>query len=144
MLGIDAVSVRGGAASGVRAAGASSGADRGPGQPAEQPAAKPAEAAKPTEAAKPAGAGRASGDGSPGRCREACRGQPSRGGQRPAEPASSPTRPPSPKPRRRKTGGTLRWGQVGDIVTTDAVLWSPAANETCGAVCDALVTYDDR
>jgi hypothetical protein len=37
-----------------------------------------------------------------------------------------------------KRGGTLRWGQVGDIVTTDAVQSSPAANETIGAVCDEL------
>src|SRR6266851_4502951 len=43
-----------------------------------------------------------------------------------------------------KSGGTLRWGMVGDIVTTDAVLWSPAANETTGAICDTLVTYDDN
>jgi len=43
-----------------------------------------------------------------------------------------------------KRGGTLRWGQVGDIVTTDSVLWSPAADETTGEVCDTLVTYDDQ
>jgi peptide/nickel transport system substrate-binding protein len=42
-----------------------------------------------------------------------------------------------------KRGGTLRWGQVGDIVTTDAVLSSPASNETTGAVCDELIAYSD-
>ena len=43
-----------------------------------------------------------------------------------------------------KKGGILRWGQVGDIVTSDAVLWSPASDETTGEVCDTLVTYDDN
>ncbi len=38
----------------------------------------------------------------------------------------------------------MRWGQVGDIVTTDAVLWSPASNETTGEIAEALVTYDDN
>ena len=38
-----------------------------------------------------------------------------------------------------KRGGSLRWGQVGDIVTTDAVLSSPASNETTGEVCDELI-----
>jgi peptide/nickel transport system substrate-binding protein len=43
-----------------------------------------------------------------------------------------------------KTGGTLRWGQVGDIPTTDAIYWSPPTDETIGQVCDCLVTYDDN
>src|SRR6185369_2243029 len=78
-------------------------------------AAKPAEAAKPTEAAKPAAAATTA-------------------------PAPAAAAKPGETP---KSGGTLRWGMVGDIVTTDAVLWSPAANETNGIVCDTLVTYDD-
>lgn len=41
-----------------------------------------------------------------------------------------------------KRGGTLRWGQVGDIVTADAVLSSPASNETTGEVAEALTAYD--
>src|SRR5205823_2905257 len=62
-----------------------------------------------------------------------------------AKPAAAETKPAAAaKPEGQpKSGGTLRWGMVGDIVTTDAVLWSPAANETCGQVCDTLVTYDD-
>jgi peptide/nickel transport system substrate-binding protein len=42
-----------------------------------------------------------------------------------------------------KRGGALRWGQVGDIVTTDAVLSSPASNETTGSICDELIAYSD-
>ena len=79
--------------------------------------AAPAAAAKPTEAAEARG-GRQTGRG----CQA---GQAAKPGETP------------------KAGGTLRWGMVGDIVTTDAVLWSPAANETCGQVCDTLFTYDD-
>lgn len=52
--------------------------------------------------------------------------------------------PATPGAEQVKRGGTLRWGQVGDIVTTDAVLSSPASNETTGEVCDVLVTYDDK
>jgi peptide/nickel transport system substrate-binding protein len=55
----------------------------------------------------------------------------------PAAPAASK---PSETPKR---GGSLRWGQVGDIVTTDAVLSSPASNETTGEVCDELIAYSD-
>jgi peptide/nickel transport system substrate-binding protein len=43
-----------------------------------------------------------------------------------------------------KRGGRLRWAQVGDIVTTDAVLSSPASNETTGEVAEALTAYDDK
>ncbi len=43
-----------------------------------------------------------------------------------------------------KSGGALRWGQVGDIPTTDAIYWSPPTDETIGTVCDTLVTYDDK
>jgi peptide/nickel transport system substrate-binding protein len=63
----------------------------------------------------------------------------------PAKPTEAPKPAAAAKPAEApKPGGTLRWGMVGDIVTTDAVLWSPAANETCGQVCDTLVTYDDK
>jgi peptide/nickel transport system substrate-binding protein len=57
-----------------------------------------------------------------------------------AKPAAAATKPAETP----KSGGTLRWGMVGDIVTTDGVLWSPAANETTGQTCDTLVTYDDN
>jgi peptide/nickel transport system substrate-binding protein len=55
----------------------------------------------------------------------------------PAPPAATPA---GQTPKR---GGALRWGQVGDIVTTDAVLSSPASNETTGEVCDELIAYSD-
>jgi len=42
-----------------------------------------------------------------------------------------------------KTGGTLRWGQVGDLVTIDAIMWSPVANNTLGQVNEMLIDYDD-
>ncbi|TME32680.1 MAG: ABC transporter substrate-binding protein, partial [Chloroflexi bacterium] len=42
-----------------------------------------------------------------------------------------------------KTGGTLRWGQVGDLVTIDAILWSPVSNNTLGQVNEMLIDYDD-
>src|SRR5439155_15823474 len=42
-----------------------------------------------------------------------------------------------------KTGGTLRWGQVGDLVTIDAILWSPVANNTLGQINEMLIEYDD-
>lgn len=42
-----------------------------------------------------------------------------------------------------KKGGTLRWGQVGDIVTTDAFQWAPTANNTTGAVNETLIDYAD-
>jgi peptide/nickel transport system substrate-binding protein len=42
-----------------------------------------------------------------------------------------------------KTGGTLRWGQVGDLVTIDAILWSPVSNNTLGQVNEMLIEYDD-
>jgi ABC-type transport system substrate-binding protein len=55
-------------------------------------------------------------------------------------PAPAAAAKPGESPKR---GGVLRWGQVGDIVTTDAVLSSPASNETTGAVCDELIAYSD-
>src|ERR671926_32605 len=58
--------------------------------------------------------------------------------------ACGPAAPAAAKPGETpKRGGSLRWGQVGDIVTTDAVLSSPASNETTGAVCDELIAYSD-
>jgi peptide/nickel transport system substrate-binding protein len=42
-----------------------------------------------------------------------------------------------------KTGGTLRWGQVGDLTTIDAISWSPVANNTLGQVNEMLIEYDD-
>ncbi len=52
----------------------------------------------------------------------------------------APTLTPNPA---AKTGGTLRWGQVGDLVTTDAILWSPVSNNTLGQVNEMLIEYDD-
>src|SRR4051794_38474492 len=52
--------------------------------------------------------------------------------------ASAPTPAPAAASKTGETpkrGGVLRWGQVGDIVTTDAVLSSPASNETTGNIC---------
>src|SRR5205823_5541909 len=42
-----------------------------------------------------------------------------------------------------KTGGTLRWGQVGDLTTIDAISWSPVANNTLGQVNEMLIEFDD-
>ncbi len=54
--------------------------------------------------------------------------------------APAPTMTPNPAV---KTGGILRWGQVGDLVTTDAILWSPVSNNTLGQVNEMLIEYDD-
>jgi peptide/nickel transport system substrate-binding protein len=54
--------------------------------------------------------------------------------------APAPTMTPNPAV---KTGGTLRWGQVGDLVTTDAISWSPVANNTLGQVNEMLIDFDD-
>jgi peptide/nickel transport system substrate-binding protein len=43
-----------------------------------------------------------------------------------------------------KTGGTLRTGMVGDIITTDGILWQPNNSATVGMCYDALLTYDDN
>src|SRR5438034_1768627 len=50
---------------------------------------------------------------------------------------------PAAKPAQPKSGGTLRWGQVGDLVTIDAILWSPVSNNTLGQVNEMLIEYDD-
>jgi peptide/nickel transport system substrate-binding protein len=50
---------------------------------------------------------------------------------------------PAPAAQQIKKGGTLRWGQVGDLVTIDAILWSPVSNNTLGQVNEVLIDYDD-
>jgi peptide/nickel transport system substrate-binding protein len=50
---------------------------------------------------------------------------------------------PAPTAQQIKKGGTLRWGQVGDLVTIDAILWSPVSNNTLGQVNEMLIDYDD-
>ena len=42
-----------------------------------------------------------------------------------------------------KRGGTVRWGQVGDLVTIDAISWSPVSNNTLGQINEMLIDYDD-
>jgi peptide/nickel transport system substrate-binding protein len=43
-----------------------------------------------------------------------------------------------------KRGGVLRTGMVGDIVTTDGILWQPNNSATVGMTYEALITYDDE
>jgi peptide/nickel transport system substrate-binding protein len=50
---------------------------------------------------------------------------------------------PAPAAQQIKKGGTLRWGQVGDLVTIDAILWSPVSNNTLGQINEMLIDYDD-
>src|SRR5205807_4061577 len=57
-------------------------------------------------------------------------------------PAATVAAPAAAKPQ-IKTGGTLRWGQVGDLVTIDAIFWSPVSNNTLGQVNEMLIDYDD-
>src|SRR3954452_6852052 len=113
-----------------------------PAKPAESKPAetKPAEAAKPAEPAKPAAPAAPAATTAP-----AAAAKPAEA----AKPAAAASGAPSgvvtnpafnPKPEAGKTGGILRWGQVGDIPTTDAIYWSPATDETIGQVCDMLVT----
>ena len=54
-----------------------------------------------------------------------------------------PTAAPKPAAATPKSGGTLRWGQVGDLQTLDAVNWSPVSNNTIGQVNEMLIDYDD-
>jgi peptide/nickel transport system substrate-binding protein len=58
-------------------------------------------------------------------------------------PPAAPTAAPKPVAATPKSGGTLRWGQVGDLATLDAVLWSPVSNNTIGQVNEMLIEYDD-
>jgi peptide/nickel transport system substrate-binding protein len=63
-----------------------------------------------------------------------------------AKPAAAVTSVSAPTPAAQsavKTGGTLRWGQVGDLVTIDAIYWSPVSNNTLGQVNEMLIDYDD-
>jgi peptide/nickel transport system substrate-binding protein len=87
----------------------------GPGAAPVAPTAAPA----PTAASKPAAAG--------------------------APPAAATVAAPAPTPAAQaiKKGGTLRWGQVGDLVTIDAISWSPVSNNTLGQVNEMLIDYDD-
>src|SRR5579859_6774379 len=62
---------------------------------------------------------------------------------KPAAAVSSVSAQPTAQPQTVKTGGTLRWGQVGDLVTIDAILWSPVSNNTLGQVNEMLIDYDD-
>lgn len=62
---------------------------------------------------------------------------------KPAAAVTSVSAQPTAQPQSVKTGGTLRWGQVGDLVTIDAILWSPVSNNTLGQVNEMLVDYDD-
>jgi peptide/nickel transport system substrate-binding protein len=62
---------------------------------------------------------------------------------KPAAPAAAGAPAPTPAAQQIKKGGTLRWGQVGDLVTIDAIMWSPVANNTLGQVNEMLIDYDD-
>jgi peptide/nickel transport system substrate-binding protein len=64
-------------------------------------------------------------------------------GAKPAAAVTSISAQPTTPPQSVKTGGTLRWGQVGDLVTIDAILWSPTSNNTLGQVNEMLIDYDD-
>jgi peptide/nickel transport system substrate-binding protein len=61
----------------------------------------------------------------------------------PTAAVAAPTAAPKPASGQPKSGGILRWGQVGDLVTMDAVSWSPVANNTLGQVNEMLIDYDD-
>jgi peptide/nickel transport system substrate-binding protein len=61
----------------------------------------------------------------------------------PPAPATVAALAPTPAAQQIKKGGTLRWGQVGDLVTIDAIMWSPVANNTLGQVNEMLIDYDD-
>lgn len=92
-------------------------------------AAPPASAPTPAAAAKPAattGAGAASASVST-----------------PAAAAAATTGSTTTSGVQPKSGGTLRWGQVGDLVTIDAISWSPVSNNTLGQVNEMLIDYDD-
>jgi peptide/nickel transport system substrate-binding protein len=64
-------------------------------------------------------------------------------GAKPVAAVTSVSAQPTAQPQSVKTGGTLRWGQVGDLVTIDAILWSPVSNNTLGQVNEMLIDYDD-
>jgi peptide/nickel transport system substrate-binding protein len=56
---------------------------------------------------------------------------------------SAPAAAPTATQQQVKTGGRLRWGQVGDLNTIDAVQWAPTQNNTIGQVNEMLIDYDD-
>src|SRR5437899_1729395 len=60
-----------------------------------------------------------------------------------AGPASATTVSTTAPQQAVKSGGTLHWGQIGDLVTIDAILWSPVSNNTLGQVNEMLIDYDD-
>ena len=62
---------------------------------------------------------------------------------KPAAAVTSVSGQPTAQPSSIKTGGTLRWGQVGDLNTIDAVQWAPTQNNTLGQVNEMLIDYDD-
>jgi peptide/nickel transport system substrate-binding protein len=64
-------------------------------------------------------------------------------GAKPVAAVTSISNQPTAQPQSVKTGGTLRWGQVGDLVTIDAIQWSPVSNNTLGQVNEMLIDYDD-
>ena len=74
-----------------------------------------------------------------------CDGAPAGAAATTAPVAAATVAAPAAKPAAQaiKTGGTLRWGQVGDLVTIDAILWSPVSNNTLGQVNEMLIDYDD-
>jgi peptide/nickel transport system substrate-binding protein len=105
----------------VSATGATLLAACGPGAVPAAPTAAPA----PTAAAKPAAVATTAPAGAPAPA--------------PTVAAVAPT----PAAAQIKKGGTLRWGQVGDLVTIDAIMWSPVANNTLGQINEMLIEFDD-
>jgi peptide/nickel transport system substrate-binding protein len=112
----------------VSATGAALLAACGPGAPAAPPASTSAAPAAAPTAAKPAAPAAPAATTAPAGAAVATVAV--------AQPAAQPAQP-------VKTGGTLRWGQVGDLVTIDAILWSPVSNNTLGQVNEMLIDYDD-
>src|SRR5712692_7195611 len=107
----------------VSATGATLLAACGPGAAPAAPTAAPAPA--PTVAAKPAAVATTAPAGAP------------------APAATVVATAPAPAGAQIKKGGTLRWGQVGDLVTIDAIMWSPVANNTLGQINEMLIEFDD-
>jgi peptide/nickel transport system substrate-binding protein len=112
----------------VSATGAALLAACGPGAPAAPPASTSAAPAAAPTAVKPAAPAAPAATTAPAGAAAATLAV--------AQPAAQPAQP-------VKTGGTLRWGQVGDLVTIDAILWSPVSNNTLGQVNEMLIDYDD-
>jgi peptide/nickel transport system substrate-binding protein len=64
-------------------------------------------------------------------------------GAKPVAAVTSVSAQPTAQPQSIKTGGTLRWGQVGDLNTLDAIQWAPTQNNTLGQINEMLIDYDD-